>query len=177
MTHAFKPYPRRYHQKGLSIAIVNTKRNYEKALDPRIKSLNFLNNILAKIEAREMDVQEAIMLNYRGYIAEGTVSNIFFVKDSILCTPSVKVGILGGITRSIILALAAKNGIRLKEGQFKPVDLYEAQEVFLSNTTMEVMPVHKVNGKIISHAPGQITKKIRLDYKRAVCECITEANK
>jgi branched-chain amino acid aminotransferase len=177
MTHAFKPYPRRSYQKGLSIAIVNTKRNYGKALNPQIKSLNFLNNILAKIEAKEMDVQEAIMLNYRGYIAEGTVSNIFFVRDSTLCTPSLKVGILGGITRSIILALARKSKIRLKEGQFKPVDLYEAQEVFISNTTMEVMPVHEINNKIISDTPGQITKKLRQDYNRAVRECIKGVNK
>lgn len=174
MTHAFKPYPRRYLQKGLSIAIVNTKRNYSKALNPQIKSLNFLNNILAKIEAKKMDVQEAIMLNYRGYIAEGTVSNIFFVRDNTLCTPSRKVGILGGITRSIILALARNSGIRLKEGQFKPADLYEAQEVFISNTTMEVMPVREVNGRIIDDIPGQITKKLRQDYGRTVREYIKE---
>ncbi len=177
MSHAFKPYPRRYHQKGLSIAIVNTKRNYGKALNPRIKSLNFLNNILAKIEAKKMHVQEAIMLNYRGYIAEGTVSNIFFVRNNTLCTPSLKVGILGGITRSIILSLAGESGTRLKEGQFKPADLYQAQEVFISNTTMEVMPVSEINGRIISDLPGQITKKLRQDYGRTVRAYIKEGIK
>ncbi len=174
MAHEFHPYPRKYNQKGLSIAIVNTRRNYDKALDPQIKSLNFLNNILAKIEAKKMDVQEAIMLNYRGYVSEGTVSNIFFVRDNALCTPSLNVGLLGGITRSIILTIAGQSGIRLKERQFKPGELYKAEEIFISNSTMEIMPVREINGKIISDTPGQVTKKLRRGYGRVVRDYVKE---
>ena len=138
-------YPRSYYQKGVNIAIVNTRRNYRKALDPKIKSINFLNNILAKRESIEQGAYEAIMLNHRGYVAEGTITNIFFVKNKVLCTPSTGVGILDGITRRIILDIADELKIRTDEGRFKPEDLYRADEVFISNTTMEVMPVAKID--------------------------------
>jgi branched-chain amino acid aminotransferase len=143
----FTDYPGSYYQKGVNIAIVNTRRNYKNALDPKIKSLNFLNNVLAKIEAKERGAYEAIMLNHRGYIAEGTISNIFFLKKNVLCTPATGVGILDGITRRLILDAARKLGIKVNEGRFRPEDVYSADDVFISNTTMEVMPVSEIDGK------------------------------
>jgi len=167
----FKDYPRSYYQKGVNIAIVNTRRNYRKALDPKIKSLNFLNNILAKIEAKERGAYEAVMLNHRGYIAEGTISNVFFVKDKVLCTPATGVGILDGITRRIILDAAAELGIRVKEGRFRPEDVYSADEVFISNTTMEVMPVAEVDD-IKTPSKFMVTKLLHKAYRKKVVEYI-----
>ncbi len=168
MSNPFKPYPAQYYKKGLKISIVNTRRNYSKALDPQIKSLNFLNNILAKREAKESRAHEAVMLNYRGYVTEGTVSNIFFVKDNILCTPSVKAGILGGITRNIILEIARENNILYKEGLFRADDVYSAQEIILSNTSMEVMPVSQIDDVQLKHGPGAITKALHRAYRKKV---------
>ena len=172
MSKEFRDYPAQYYQKGVKIAVVSTRRNYKLSLDPAIKSLNFLNNILAKVEAKERGAYEAVMLNYRGYIAEGTISNVFFVKDSVLCTPSTGVGILGGITRGIILDLAREAGVETKEGRFRPEDMYNAQEVFISNTTMEVMPVSDVGDAGICRGPGRTTKMLHKAYREKVGEYI-----
>ncbi len=168
----FKGYPAGQYQNGVNIAFVNTRRNYISALDPQIKSLNFLNNILAKIEAKKINAYEAVMLNYRGYVAEGTISNIFFVNDNILCTPAMDVGILGGITRRIILDIAGESGIRTKEGKFRPEKIYDADEVFISNSTMEVMPVTQVDGREIGSAAGEITRALHCAYRKRVAEYI-----
>jgi len=141
----FKNYPRSYYENGIRLKIASVRRNLKEALNPQIKSLNFLNNILAKIEAKQADAHEAIMLNASGHLTEGTVSNIFFLKNSILQTPSIKCGILDGITRALVIDLAQKNAISVKEGNFKPEDLYGATEVFITNSTMEVMPVSRVD--------------------------------
>lgn len=175
MANPFKKYPQEYYQKGVNVAIVNTMRNFKGALDPMIKSLNFLNNILAKIEAKERGVYEALMLNYRGYIAEGTITNIFFIKDNILCTPEVDVGILDGITRRIIIDIAKELGIGIKEGRFKRENIYNAQEVFISNTTMEVMPVTAVDNIKIGTKIGNITKMLHIAYKKKVSEYIKKS--
>ncbi|MBI4683085.1 MAG: aminotransferase class IV [Nitrospirae bacterium] len=164
----FKEYPEQYFKKGVKIAIADTRRNYRKAIDPQIKSLNFLNNILAKIEAKKRNAYEAIMLNYRGHIAEGTITNIFFVRNAVLCTPSLSVGILDGITRRIILDAAGELKIKTREGRFKPEDIFEAQEVFISNTTMEVMPVAEINDTIKFTGPGKITMMLRQKYKKKI---------
>ncbi len=168
----FKEYPEQFYKKGVKIAIVDTRRNYSKAIDPQIKSLNFLNNILAKIEAKKRNAYEAIMLNYRGYIAEGTITNIFFVRNDVLLTPSLKVGILDGITRRIILEAAKKLKIETREGRFKPEDIYNAQEVFISNTTMEVMPVAEIIDAKKFSGPGKITRMLRQEYKKKVADYI-----
>ncbi len=168
----FKKYPRHYYQKGVSIAIADTRRNYRRALDPRIKSLNFLNNVLAKIEAKKKGVYEAVMLNYRGYLAEGTVANIFFIKNNVLCTPSVQVGILDGITRRIILDAAKELHIETREGRFRPEDIHDAQEVFISNTTMEVMPVAGIEKVKKFPGPGSVTRLLHKAYKKKVAEYI-----
>lgn len=168
----FRKYPPRYYRKGVRIAVVNTRRNYRGALDPKIKSLNFLNNILAKREAAARGAYEAVMLNYRGCIAEGTITNVFFVKDGILCTPGVDVGILDGITRRMILDIAGDLGIGVREGRFRKEDLYNAQEVFISNTTMEVMPVAEVDGAKIADSPGRVTRTLHRAYRKEVAEYI-----
>ena len=174
MSKEFKEYPRSNYQKGVSIAIVNTRRNYKKALDPKIKSLNFLNNVLAKRESIEKGVYEAVMLNHRGHIAEGTISNIFFVKDNVLCTPATGVGILDGITRRLILDAASELGIKVNEGRFRPEDLYNADEVFISNTTMEVMPVSRID-EVKAGTKHLITKQLHKAYRKVVIECIAES--
>lgn len=170
----FKEYPKTYYIKGLNIAIVNTRRNFKGALDPQIKSLNFLNNILAKIEAKKRGAYEAVMLNYRGYVAEGTVTNIFFIKERTLCTPGLDVGILDGITRRIILDAAIELGIKVKEGHFRKDELYRASEVFISNTTMEVLPVSVIDNMKIDKKPGRITKALQQAYKKKVAEYIRQ---
>ena len=173
----FREYPEKYYKNGIKLIIAGTRRNLKEAVNPQIKSLNFLNNILAKIEAKQKGAYEAVMLNARGYLTEGTICNIFFVTPPIpplsrgggggvLCTPSVDCGILDGITRKIILESAAANGLKIKEGKFKKDDIYNASEVFITNTTMEVMPVCKVDGK--RYKVGPITKLLRGEYKKQV---------
>lgn len=174
ISNALKGYPRQYYQRGVKIAIVDVRRNFKDALNPKIKSLNFLNNILAKIESKNRGVYEAIMLNYRGHIAEGTITNIFFVKNNVLCTPGLDVGILDGITRKTILDIAKELKIKTKEGRFKREDIYSAQEVFISNTTMEVMPVTEVDNIKIGAEVGEITKLLHLAYKKEVANYTTQ---
>lgn len=173
ISNKFEVYPKQYYKKGVKIAIVNTRRNFKGALDPQIKSLNFLNNILAKIEAKKRNAYEAIMLNYRGYIAEGTITNIFFIRDQTLCTPGIEVGILDGITRKIILYAAKELGIEVKEGRFRRDDIYRAREAFISNTTMEVLPVAEVDDAIIG-TPGIITKALHKAYRKKVDQYIRQ---
>lgn len=172
ISNPLRPYPPRLYKKGVSIAIVETRRNFRGSLDPRIKSLNFLNNIQAKREAIERRVYEAVMLDYRGYLAEGTVCNIFFLKDDVLCTPSVEVGILDGITRRVIIEAALEMGIRVRKGRFRGADLYETDEIFICNTTMEVMPVTVVDDVEITKEAGAVTGILHKAYKKKVSEYI-----
>jgi branched-chain amino acid aminotransferase len=168
----FKKYPEEYYKRGVNVAIVTTKRNYAKALDPGIKSLNFLNNILAKMEAKKCGAYEALMLNYRGFLTEGTVSNIFFFKNGALYTPSIGSGILGGITRRIILDSAREMNLKTREGNFRKEDIYRADESFLTNTTMEVMPVACIDNKKIRNSPGMLSKRLHAVYRKKIDEYI-----
>jgi len=161
-----KEYPKSFYKNGISTIIAETRRNFKKAINPRIKSLNFLNNILAKIEAKKRNAYEAVMLNANGKLTEGTISNIFFYKDGILCTPSLECGILDGITRGMIIELARKEDLKLKEGKFTKKDIYSAEEVFITNTTMEVMPISKVDDRI--YPVGNIAKLLRKIYRQEV---------
>jgi len=172
LTQEFREYPKEYYKNGIRLIIPATRRNYRKAVNPQIKSLNFLNNILAKIEAKKKDALEAIMLNVNGYLTEGTISNIFFCKGRVLCTPSPECGILEGITRSMVLNIAGKAGIQIKEGRFTRKDIYAAEEVFITNTTMEVMPVSKVDDH--HFAVGKVAKFLRSIYQQEVRAYIAE---
>jgi len=166
ITEKMKDYPKTFYARGLRVILAKTKRNLGDAINPQIKSLNFLNNILAKIEAKHGDAYEAIMLNGSGYLTEGTISNIFFYLDDILCTPSVRCGLLDGITRAIILDLAAREGLTVREGEFGKEDIYAASEVFITNTTMEVMPVSQVDE--VRYNVGEVGKLLRRAYRDEV---------
>lgn len=172
VTEPFRKYPDELYVEGARLILAKTRRNSTTAVDPRIKSLNFLNNILAKIEAKESDAHEAIMLNSEGFIAEGTVSNIFFVKNGILFTPSVKVGILDGITREIVISSARDQGMRVEEGEYRPEDLLKASEVFFTNTSAEIMPVSKVEN--VDFKIGEITSLLRTLYQDEVQKYVDE---
>ncbi|MEW6675419.1 MAG: branched-chain-amino-acid transaminase [Nitrospirota bacterium] len=167
----FKEYLESYYKEGMKVIIAKTRRNHKDALNPQIKSINFLNNILAKIEAKEKGAYEAIMLNSEGRVAEGTISNVFFVKPPLLCTPSKDAGILSGITRGIVINLAERERIAVNEGSFTPEDLYSASEVFLTNTTMEIIPVCQVDN--VRYAVGSVTKHLHEKYKEVVKDYVT----
>jgi len=162
----FTEYPKEFYKNGIYLIISTTRRNYKKAMSPQIKSLNFLNNILAKMEAKRKNAHEAVMLNVHGKLTEGTVSNVFFYKDSTLCTPSLECGILDGITRGMIIDLSLREGIQVNEGQFTKKELYSAEEVFLTNTTMEVMPISTVDDQRFT--VGDIAKFLRTIYHQEV---------
>ncbi len=162
----FREYPGHLYSNGVKLIIAQTRRNIVEALNPKIKSLNFLNNIFAKMEAKERAAYEAIMLNAEGLVAEGTVSNIFFVKDNVLCTPASEVGVLEGITRELALGLARKSGLRVREDRFYPADIFKADEVFFTNTTSEIMPVSQV--ELIQYRVGEVAKSLRALYKEEV---------
>jgi branched-chain amino acid aminotransferase len=169
MAKPFKDYPRDHYERGVSVAVVRTRRNHPLALDPAIKSTNFLNNILAKIESLRAGTYEGILLNWKGYVAEGTVSNIFVVKNGILSTPHVSTGILEGVTRSLVIRLARNLGIRSREALLRPKDLDDADECFITNTTIEVMPVTNVDGRPVGDGnPGTITRQLIQAYREEV---------
>jgi branched-chain amino acid aminotransferase len=169
----FREYPEHLYNSGVKLVVANTRRNLVEAINPKIKSLNFLNNIFAKMEAKERGAYEAIMLNVEGVIAEGTVSNIFFVKENVLCTPAPEVGVLDGITRELVISIAKKSGVRVNEGRFHPSDLFSASEVFFTNTTSEIMPVSQVEA--VSFKVGEVAKSLRALYKEEVSRYMTLA--
>lgn len=161
-----KDYPKSFYEKGINLIIPETRRNLKEAINPQIKSLNFLNNILAKIEAKKKGAYEVIMLNVYGKLTEGTVCNVFFFKNGVLCTPSLECGILDGITRRIVIDLALRDGLKVKEDEFTKEDLYSAEEVFITSSNMEVMPVSKVDDQ--KYAVGNITKLLHKAYREEV---------
>ena len=165
----FKGHPEELYKKGIEIAIVPIRRNHPEALNPRIKSNNFLNNILAKIEAKKRGAFEGIMLSHNGYVCEGTTSNMFMAKAGALITPTIDLGLLEGITRSVVIEVAGKMDIKVEEKVFTPAELYSADECFITSTTLEVMPVVKVDERLIGNGiPGGITKGLAQGFKDLV---------
>lgn len=165
-------YPKEFYQNGLAIITAKTRRNLTTALNPKIKSLNYLNNILAKIDAIKAGTEEAIMLTYNDYVAECTGDNIFMISGGKLITPPVDVGALEGITRDAVIGLAEKVGIRFEEKMIKIGDLYNADEVFLTGTAAEIIPVTMIDKRRINGSkPGEITKRLMEEFKT-----ITKAN-
>ena len=159
-------YPETFYKKGLEIVTVPTTRNHTNAVNPAIKSLNYLNNILAKIEAINAGCVEAIMLNSQGFVAECTGDNVFMLKGGELLTPPLAAGALYGITRSVAIELAESLGIEAKEPNLTRYDLYNADEVFITGTAAEVVPVVKIDGRQIgSGKPGKLTKKLIKAYQ------------
>ena len=171
ITDEISLYPRKYYEEGLEVVTVPTMRNYHNALSPKIKSLNYLNNILAKLEGLQAGVIEAIMLNSEGYVAECTGDNIFIVTKGTLLTPPPEAGILEGITREVVMELAQEEGIPVKEQQLTRVDLYVADEAFLTGTAAELVPVVRIDSREIGDGtPGVITHRL-LDRYRELTGC------
>jgi branched-chain amino acid aminotransferase len=160
-------YPEKYYKEGLRIVTVPTRRNYVEAINPRIKSLNYLNNILAKIEGKIANAPEAIMLNSEGYVVECTGDNVFIVKKGVLKTPPVYIGALEGITRNCVMDLAREMGMEVKEELFTRYELYTSDECFLTGTAAEVIPVVEVDKRPIGEGkPGPITLKLIDAFRR-----------
>ncbi|MGE3536545.1 MAG: branched-chain-amino-acid transaminase [Candidatus Tectimicrobiota bacterium] len=158
-------YPAHFYSEGLELVTVATRRTATSALDPRIKSLNYLNNILAKLEAQQAGRLEAVMLNAEGYVAECTADNIFFVRQGELCTPSTAAGALQGVTRDSVLALAQSLGLHTTEGFFTRYDLYTADECFMTGTGAEIVPVIRLDGRTIGTGrPGPMTQQLRQEF-------------
>jgi branched-chain amino acid aminotransferase len=162
-------YPAEYYQNGLAIVTVPTRRINPAALPPTIKSLNYLNNILGKIEAKQFGALEAIMLNDQGYVAECTADNIFIVHKGEVITPASSQGALNGITRGTILDIAKEVNLPVREANMTRYDVWCADECFLTGTGAEVIPVTKLDGRIIgSGKPGPVTQKILESFRRRV---------
>jgi branched-chain amino acid aminotransferase len=158
-------YPAELYQKGMEIVTVPTVRNLHSALNPAIKSLNYLNNILAKIEANQAGCEEAVLLNADGYVSECTGDNIFIVKEGHLMTPPLSAGALYGITRRVVLDMAAESGLKTSEPNLTRYDLFNADECFLTGTGAEVVPIVKIDGRIIgSGKPGVVTANLMSKY-------------
>lgn len=154
-------YPKEVYVAGLKLVTASTIRNHSQALSPRIKSLNYLNNILAKIEGTDQGCEEALMLNHKGEVAECTGDNIFIVYRGVLKTPSPEAGILEGLTRNAVMKLAKNAGIPVAEGPLTRHDLYIADECFLTGTAAEVIAVTSLDGRKIGDGkPGPITKQL-----------------
>jgi branched-chain amino acid aminotransferase len=154
-------YPDELYEKGLEIITVSVTRNHPAALNPRIKSLNYLNNILAKIEGLQAGCIEALMLNHKGEVAECTGDNIFLVRRGEVLTPPIEAGILEGITREAVIELAGQAGLTVREIPLTKHDVYIAEECFLTGTAAEVVPVVKVDSRTIGKGtPGAVTRDL-----------------
>jgi branched-chain amino acid aminotransferase len=159
-------YPPAFYQRGMDVVTVPTTRNLHSALNPAIKSLNYLNNILAKIEANNAGVEEAVMLNAEGFVAECTGDNLFIVKNGELFTPPLSAGALYGITRQTVIELAVEAGLKVTEPNLTRYDLFNADECFLTGTGAEIVPVVKIDGRVIGTGkPGTFTRKLVKDYR------------
>jgi len=158
-------YPSELYAKGMDIVTVATVRNLHSAVNPAIKSLNYLNNVLAKIEANNAGVEEAVMLNAEGFVAECTADNLFIIKNGVLSTPPLSAGALYGITRGTVMDIAVQLGIKVSEPNLTRYDLFNADECFLTGTGAEIMPVVKIDGRVIGNGkPGSLTRKLVENY-------------
>jgi branched-chain amino acid aminotransferase len=164
-------YPEDFYQNGLEIVTASTVRNHPAALNPRIKSLNYLNNILAKIEGLKAGCIEALMLNHKGEIAECTGDNIFLVRDGVLQTPPLDAGILEGITRDAIIEVAKAAGIEVREMAMTKHDVYIADECFLTGSAAEAIPVVRIDSRTIGDGkPGPITRDLIERFRKLTRE-------
>ena len=166
ITDTIELYPKALYEKGLDIVTVTTIRNHFSALDPKIKSLNYLNNILAKVESIQAGAGEALMLNKDGYVAECAGDNVFIFKNNILRTPPSSAGILVGITRNVVMKLATEMGVQVREELMTRYDLYIADECFLTGTAAEIIPVVKIDRRTIGTGkPGKLTLDLLKRYR------------
>ncbi len=162
MAKELRPSPAVLIQTGVSLTIAQTKRNLPEALSPHIKATNFLNNILAKRESIAAGTFDSLLLNWRNELTECTVSNLFFVSQGRVRTPALDCGILDGITRSVVLTLAQEGGLPVEEGRYLVEDLLQAEECFVTNTSMEIMPVTRVDSSVLGTGlPGPLTRRLQ----------------
>jgi len=158
-------YPEELYEKGLKVISVTTIRNHPLAIPPQVKSLNYLNNILAKIEANDAHAGEAIMYNHEGFVAEASGDNIFIVKEGVLISPPVQSGSLDGITRRVVIELAKKESLPVVEKNLTRFDLYVADEFFLTGSAAEVIGVVEIDGRKIGDGrPGPVTKLLQKKF-------------
>ncbi len=159
-------YPKELYDNGMSVITAATPRTNPEALNPHIKSLNYLNNILAKIEGLEAGKMEVLMLNTQGFLAEATGDNIFIVRRGEIATPPESAGILMGVTRQVVLELAAKTGLPCRERDLNRYDLYVADECFLTGTAAEIISVTAVDGRTVGHGrPGPVTQRLQALFR------------
>ncbi len=164
-------YPEERYRDGIEAVTVPTRRNVVGALDPRIKSLNYLNNILAHIEAARAGAREALMLNSEGYVTEGAADNIFVYRRGMLLTPPVYLGILEGITRDAVMRLACEEGIPVREIPITRHDIYTGDECFVTGTAAEIMPIVEVDGRAVgTGTPGPVTRRLTELYRELVLD-------
>lgn len=167
ITDKIKLYPEKLYESGLPIIIARTKRNHPETVDPRIKSLNYLNNILAKIEAIDAGTEEALMLTVDGYVVECTGDNIFILKGGKIFTPPAELGALEGITQDAVIELAEKKGIKVERKIMLPEEISASDECFLTGTAAEIIPVIKIDGQNIGNGkPGPVTKALLRDFRK-----------
>ena len=165
-----KLYPEEFYQRGLEVITASVRRTPVDSFNGKVKSLNYLNNIMARIEANNNGVGEAIMLNHQGYVAECSADNIFLVKNNELITPSPHLGLLEGITRNSIMKVARSLGITVKEEVFTTHDVYNADEVFLTGSGAEVVAVIRADKRVIANGvPGPMTKMLRENFIKYAC--------
>ena len=167
ITDKIKLYPSEFYKKGMEIVTIPTQRTIHEAVNPQIKSLNYLNNILAKVEAINAGVDEAVMLNSEGYVAECTGDNIFIVKDGSLLTPPIHSGVLRGITRGAVIDIARLKEIPVHEEVLTRYDLFNSDEMFLTGTAAEIIPVVRMDRRKIGDGkPGKMTLKLIGEFNK-----------
>ncbi|MFZ8932854.1 MAG: branched-chain-amino-acid transaminase [Bacteriovoracaceae bacterium] len=163
------PNPKEWYSKGVSVIIANVLRVDRQAVDPNIKSGNYLNNIMAVREAKNQGAFDAIMLNNDGFVTEGSTHNIWMVKNNTLYTPPLKAGILEGITRKAVLLLASQNKIPIEQKNITPNELINADEAFLTATTKEIVPITEIDNSYVKDGtPGQVTRKLMVIYQNYI---------
>ena len=164
-------YPQEMYEKGMELVTASTMRNHPAALNPRIKSLNYLNNIMAKIEGSFVGCVEVLMFNHKGEVVECMGDNIFIVKNKVLFTPSPDAGILDGVTRRLVMELAKTSGYTMNESTLTRHDVYVADEVFLTGTAAELIPVTKIDGRVIGEGkPGRVFLDLRSRFQEMTRE-------
>ena len=170
-----KEYPKEWYEKGVHMIIADVLRNPKKAVDPDVKSGNYLNNVLAMIQAKKAKAFDAIMLNHNGHVTEATTSNIWIVEGDKVITPPVQAGLLQGITRKKLLTIGKKAQITMMESAFTADTLKRADEIFLTSSTKEIVPITQVDQTIIGNGrPGKMTKRLHALYKEFVSEQLRE---
>ncbi|HLG19666.1 MAG TPA: aminotransferase class IV [Bdellovibrionota bacterium] len=164
-----KTFPKSFYDPGIHVALVSVRRNLREALDPNIKSGNYMNNVLALMEARDRGADDAVMLNADGFVTEGTTSNVFIVQGGVVKTPKAEAGILEGISRGLLKEIMTQGGIRFEEADFNEKEFLAADEIFLTGTVKELMPVARVNGQEVGKgSPGPMTHRLMEVWREEV---------